>query len=486
MGNNISNNFIKFAENLRMLHSLSSLDIMIDILIESIKETWSFRYDESYLDIIFDKKKETLTFFINVLVIDNNKEIDNICEITFDKACQAHPTCKVGDRVLMPLENSELFTRTMINQIQRNITTRINTYHKNEEYNLFKEKIGTIMQGTIKKIIDRNIIVSLGKHNGILYKTEQVFKEQLQRGQKLYFYITDVQSNYTPKGYQIFLSRKDIKLVINLLEKILPEINDKIFIKGIARISGEKTMIALESLDDNINPVSMAIGYKGSIINELKRELLWERVDFILWDNNLREFITNCLKDIDIIDIVIDRLNSTIVIKVPRDQVNIAIGNKGINSRLISHILPERFEKISIINSDENIDTKNTLINELNIDKEIYDLLRDRGHPNVNSIYNISLGEFLKLFEDIDANLMEELHNRTLIYVKKEKEKYKELGGEDELFMYYNLEPTHCIFLVEKNIKNLNDLRQYNSEELQDLLASIMNKSDIIDLSLNM
>ncbi len=201
----------------------------------------------------------------------------------------------------------------------------------------FKDRVGDIISGTVRRFDRSDVLVDLGKYEALLPNRERVPTEEYQIGERIRCYVKAVEQG--PHGPEIILSRSDPRFVQKLFQLEVSEINDStIEIKGIAREPGFRTKLAVWTRDEKVDPVGACVGLRGQRVKNIVRELNNEKVDIIRWDSNVRNFITNALAPAKLKAFEIDEANKRVKITVSEDQLSLAIGKRGQNARLTSKL----------------------------------------------------------------------------------------------------------------------------------------------------
>src|SRR5215813_6423855 len=201
----------------------------------------------------------------------------------------------------------------------------------------FKDRVGDIISGTVRRFDRSDVLVDLGKYEALLPNRERVPTEEYQVGERIRCYVKAVEQG--PHGPEIILSRSDPRFVVKLFQLEVSEINDgTIEIKGIAREPGFRTKLAVWTRDEKVDPVGACVGLRGQRVKNIVRELNNEKVDIIRWDPNIRNFITNALNPAKLKTFEIDEAKRRVKIIVSEDQLSLAIGKSGQNARLTSKL----------------------------------------------------------------------------------------------------------------------------------------------------
>jgi len=243
---------------------------------------------------------------------------------------------KVEEEIDIALESKTDFGRIAAQTAKQVIMQRMREAEKEAVLEEYKEKEGEILSGIVQRIEGQNILINIGKTLGILTKPEQIPGEFYKAGQRLKVYLVEVEK--TPKGPKIFLSRAYPKLVSRLFELEVPEIAEgSIIIRSIAREPGSRTKIAVESIDENIDPIGAAVGQRGTRVQVIINELGGEKIDIVKYSEDPKEYIANALNPAKIVEIKILPKNKAVAI-VPEDQLSLAIGRNGQNVRLAAKL----------------------------------------------------------------------------------------------------------------------------------------------------
>ena len=256
--------------------------------------------------------------------------------IMLKDAKKINPEIKVEEEVDIALESKIEFGRIAAQTAKQVIMQRMREAEKEAVLEEYKEKEGEILSGIVQRIEGQNILINIGKTLGILTKPEQIPGEFYKAGQRLKVYLVEVEK--TPKGPKIFLSRAYPKLVSRLFELEVPEIAEgSIIIRSIAREPGSRTKIAVESIDENIDPIGAAVGQRGTRVQVIINELGGEKIDIVEYSEDPKEYIANALNPAKIVEIKILPKNKAVAI-VPEDQLSLAIGRNGQNVRLAAKL----------------------------------------------------------------------------------------------------------------------------------------------------
>ncbi len=271
-------------------------------------------------------------------VVDSEEEVkENEHQLTLDQAKKLDKKAVIGGEVVIPMPHEEEFGRIAAQTAKQVIIQRIREAEREMLFNEFKDKEHHIANANVQQIDGRNIIVSLGKANGFMYPSDQINNEKYYVGERLKVYVKEVAE--TARGPQILVSRSDEGLIRSLFELEVPEINaGTVEIKSIAREAGSRTKIAVIATEDKIDPVGSCVGQRGTRVQAVLDEIGEEKIDIVLWDENVEQFIANALSPAKVYDISISSKESKATVFVNKDNLSLAIGKAGQNVRLASKL----------------------------------------------------------------------------------------------------------------------------------------------------
>ena len=407
-------------------------------------------------------------------------------EVTLKDGVLIDRDAKIGDYIYDPLPPID-FGRVAAQSAKQVIVQRVKEADKARQYSEFKDKKGQIINGVVKRVEYGNVFLDLGKAEGYMRKDDTISRESFRPGDRTRVFITDVKEDLN--GPQIFVSRTCNEFMAALFTQEVPEIYDGIInIKSVARDPGSRAKIAVISKDKTIDPVGACVGMRGSRVQAIVNELQGEKIDIIPWSDDAASFIVNTLSPAEVTKVVLDEENRRVEVIVPDDQLSLAIGRKGQNVRLASHV--SQWE-ISILTEGAESERRQQevkketqiLIEALVIDDVIAHLLVSEGFKSIEAVAYVPIEE-LKSIEGFDENLADELKSRAIAYLdEKEEELEKErvaLGVSDELKNLEGLDPETIVLLGKNDIKTKNDLADLSSDEFLDIVGDkFENKSDI-------
>jgi len=361
---------------------------------------------------------------------------------------------KIGDQIFEDLPQID-FGRIAAQSAKQVISLRVKEAEKNRQYEDFIEKQGQILSGIIKRLEYGNVIMDLGKAEGVIKKDELIPKEL--------------------KGHQIFLSRAHPQFLAKLFFQEVPEIYEgTIEIKAVARDPGSRAKICVSSSESSIDPVGACVGMRGSRVQTIVNELHGEKIDIIKWTEDLPTLISESLSPADIQKVLIDKDNKRIDVILTEENLSKAIGRRGQNVRLASKLT--NYE-IDILTDQEDSDRRQAefkertenLVKSLEVDETLGQLLVSEGMQGIEEIAQSDPEDITKI-EGIDEGTANELINRSKENLVKEKEEISkrltELGMEDTLVNLKGITQGMLVLLGQRNIKKLIDFADLSSDEL--------------------
>lgn len=402
---------------------------------------------------------------------------DPINQISLQTAMLDYPDAKVGDLLeeeLPPLE----FGRIAAQSARQIIFQKVRDAERTRQYEEFKNRLGDVVNALVKRVEFGNVVVDLGKAEGVLRKDDLIPRESFRVGDRVRAVIHDLKPD--SRGPMVILSRTHPKFMAKLFEQEVPEIYDNIIeIKAIARDPGSRAKMAVYTADPNLDPVGSCVGMRGSRVQIIVNELQGEKVDIINWTNNPATFVVNALAPAEVSRVVIDEDQRRIDVVVAEDQLSLAIGRRGQNVRLASQLTGW---KIDIITEEDDVtrraqenEGKMTLFTEaLDIDEMFAQLLISEGFETIEEVAAIEIDEFLRI-EGIDEDTASELQARAKAYLENLeallKEKCDKLGVAEDMYGL-GLTQQMLVKLAEKEVKVREDLAELAGDELQEIIGA--------------
>lgn len=400
-------------------------------------------------------------------------EVDNTkTEISVVDARVRNPAAQAGDIIAETLPPIE-FSRIATQAAKQVIVQKVRDAERERHYEEYKDRIGEIVHGTVKRVEFGSVVVDFGRAEGVVRRDEMIPRESFRTGDRIRAYIYDVRRE--ARGPQIFLSRTHPQFMVRLFAQEVPEIYDGIIeIRAVARDPGSRAKIGVISKDSSIDPVGACVGMRGVRVQAVVQELQGERIDIIPWSPEPATFIVNALAPAEVSKIVLDEDTNRVEVVVPDDQLSLAIGRRGQNVRLGSQltgwqidILTEQEE--SERRQKEFADRTQLFVEALDVDETIAQLLASEGFANVEDVAYVAVHELSEI-EGFDDETAEELQGRALGHIDEKnaalETKRVELGVDNELAELEALAPAMLVAIGENDIKTTEDLAGCVSDDL--------------------
>ena len=451
--------------------------IVIAAMEDAIAKAARARYgSETDVHAEIDAKKGELRLSRHMLVVEQVENSAN--QISLEDARRANPGAQIGDTIadtLPPLE----YGRIAAQSAKQVIVQKVREAERDRQYDEYKDRIGDIVNGIVKRVEYGNVVVDLGRGEAIVRRDEMLPREVFRNGDRIRAYIYDVRREQ--RGPQIFLSRTHPQFMSKLFAQEVPEIYDGIIeIKAVARDPGSRAKIAVISRDSSIDPVGACVGMRGSRVQAVVGELQGEKIDIIPWSSDPATFVVNGLAPAEVSKVVMDEEQRRIEVVVPDDQLSLAIGRRGQNVRLASQltgwdidILTEAEE--SERRTEEFRTRSQMFIDALDIDDVIAHLLVTEGFGSLEEVAFVPVEELAEI-EGFDVDIAAELQDRARQALERRdheyEERYRALGVADDLVALEGLTPGMLVTLGENGIKTLDDFAGLAGDELVEMLAA--------------
>ena len=403
-------------------------------------------------------------------VVDNVENIST--EIALIDAKQRNPEAMIGDYIAEPLPPLD-FGRIAAQSAKQVIVQKVREAERDRQYDEFKDRIGEIVNGVVKRAEYGNVIVDLGRGEGIVRRDELIPRELFRTGDRIRAYVYDVRREQ--RGPQIFLSRTHPQFMAKLFAQEVPEIYDNVIeIKSVARDPGSRAKIAVISKDSSIDPVGACVGMRGSRVQAVVGELQGEKIDIIPWNPDAATFIVNALQPAEVAKVVLDEDAERIEVVVPDEQLSLAIGRRGQNVRLASQLTGWAIDIMTEQEESERrqkeFQERSTLfMDSLNVDEMVGQLLATEGFSSVEEVAYVELDEIAAI-EGFDSETAEEIQERARDFLAEQEAKLDEerraLGVADELRQIDGLTTAMLVALGKDDIKTIEDLAGCATDDL--------------------
>ncbi len=466
---------IQVAENVAREKLIDKEDVLL-AMEEAIQKAARSRYGtERDIRATINRNNGSIKIeqFTEVVEVIENEST----QMTLKEAERRDENLKLGDFFVQALPPID-FGRIAAQTAKQVISQKVRDAERQRQFLQFKDRVGEIILGTVKRVDNFSITLDIGKAEGVIRKDEMIPREQLKPGDRIRTFIIDVREEL--RGPQIFLSRACNDFLKALFTQEVPEIYDGIIeVKSVAREPGSRAKISVLSKDTTIDPVGACVGMRGSRVQAVVNELQGEKIEIIPWSEDDVNFIINSLAPAVPTKVVMDEEAGRMEVIVPDDQLSLAIGRRGQNVRLASDLTNWYIDVFTETEDSErrqeeiNQRTK-IFINALDVDDVIAHLMVAEGFINVDEIANSNLGDLASI-EGFDDDLANELILRAKKFIGEENQRIeddlKNLKVLDDLIKFDKLSKSNILTLAKNDIKSLDDLADLDSEELLNLLG---------------
>ncbi|GFE49313.1 transcription termination/antitermination protein NusA [Roseobacter cerasinus] len=438
--------------------------LVVEAMEESLARAAKSRYGaEMDIRVSIDRKTGKATF-TRVRTVVEDEELENYqAEFTVEQAKQYLDNPAVGDTFVEEVPPVEM-GRIAAQSAKQVILQKVREAERDRQYEEFKDRAGTIINGLVKREEYGNVIVDVGAGEAILRRNEKIGRESYRPNDRIRVYIKDVRREQ--RGPQIFLSRTAPEFMAELFKMEVPEIYDGIIeIKAVARDPGSRAKIAVISYDGSIDPVGACVGMRGSRVQAVVNELQGEKIDIIPWNEDQPTFLVNALQPAEVSKVVLDEEAGKIEVVVPEEQLSLAIGRRGQNVRLASQltaldidIMTEEQESARR-QAEFELRTK-LFVDNLDLDEFFAQLLVSEGFTNLEEVAYVELDELL-VIDGVDEDTANELQARARDVLEAQNkaalESARALGVEDSLVEFEGLTPQMIEALAKDDVKTLED-----------------------------
>lgn len=446
-------------------------EIVITAMEDAIQKAAKSRYGaETNINAEIDTKTGEIRLQRLLEVVDNLE--DSTTQIDIVTAQQQNPAATLGDFIGEPLPPLD-FGRIAAQSAKQVIVQKVREAERDRQFDEFKDRVGEIINGTVKRVEYGNVIVDLGRGEAILRRDELIPREAFRYGDRVRAYLQDVRREQ--RGPQIFLSRNAPEFMSKLFAQEVPEIYDGIIeIRHVARDPGSRAKIAVISNDSSIDPVGACVGMRGSRVQAVVNELQGEKIDIIPWNMDQATFIVNALQPAQVSKVVIDEDQNRIEVVVPDEQLSLAIGRRGQNVRLASQLTGW---DIDILTEEDESERRQKEFAErtglfaaaLDVDEVVAQLLASEGFASLEEIAYVELDE-IAFIEGFDDDTATELQSRAREHLEKrdrELDKTRStLGVEDALLQVPNMNVAMMVALGKGDIKTVEDFAGCVADDL--------------------
>ncbi len=457
-----------------------SKDSVLEAMEQAIQVAGRRKYGHEHdIRAEIDKKSGEIKLYRVRTVVETVE--NELTEMTLADAHKLDKTYEMGDQIrdlLPPID----FGRVAAQTAKQVVLQKVRDAERDKQFGEFKDKVGEIVSGTVKRVEYGNVIVDFGRTEAMIRRDELIPREVFRPGDRIRAYIHDVRREKT--GPQIFLSRTHADFIGRLFAQEVPEIYDGIIeIKAAARDPGSRAKIAVTSRDSSVNPVLSCVGVRGSRVQAVVNELQGEKIDIIEWSPDPATFVVNALSSAEVSKVVIDENKNRIEVVVPDDQLSLAIGRRGQNVRLASQLTGWSIDILTeAVESERRAEEFGTLsqlfVDALDVEEVIAHLLVTEGFTSIEEVAFIPVQD-LTTIEGFDDNVAQELHNRAQAWLEKiqaeNQGKLSDLGMDASLIDFAATNPAlkqdWLEALGKAKVLTLDDFADLSTAELLDIVT---------------
>ncbi len=435
------------------------------------------RYDEdSDIVVTIDRRTGDYITERRWLVVGDDQMAELGTQLTTEEAAEVNPDLKVGDVHTEVVDNVE-FGRIAAQTAKQVIVQKVREAERAQIVNEYRDRVGDLISGTVKKVTRDNIVVDLGGNaEGLLPREELVGREIFRMNDRVRAVLLDVRPD--ARGPQLYLSRACPQMLVELFKIEVPEISEEVIqLRGAARDPGSRAKIAVSTNDGRIDPVGACVGMRGSRVQAVSNELAGERIDIVLWNDNAAQFVINAMAPAEIESIVVDEDAGSMDVAVAEDNLAQAIGRGGQNVRLASELSGWEINVMSSVQwnekqAAETDDVKDVFISALDIDENVADVLIEEGFTSLEEVAYVPLEEFLAI-DGFDQETAEELRSRAKdALLTQALASDEQMGGAkpaEDLLTMEGMEADLAFEFAGRGIITMEDLAEQSVDDISDI-----------------
>ena len=454
-------------------------EVIIEAIEAALVTATKKRYnDDVAISVSIDRETGDYTTFRywNIFADDSSEIEEEITQLTLSEAKERDPDAVVGGRIEEPVE-SVTFGRIAAQAAKQVIMQKVREAERAQVVEQYKDRIGELITGVVKRVERGNAILDLGGNAEALVSREDMIpREAVRTGDRLRGYLQDVRSEQ--RGAQLFISRTAPELLIELFKIEVPEVGEGLIdILGAARDPGSRAKIAVNSNDERIDPVGACVGMRGSRVQSVSNELGGERIDIILWDENPAQFVINAMSPAEVESIVVDGDAHSMDLAVAEEHLSQAIGRGGQNVRLASQLTGWELNIMTEAQAEEKSEAegevlKSIFMEHLDVDEEIALIFVQEGFSSIEEVAYVPTKELLAI-EEFDEDMVNELRDRARdVLLTREiatEEKIGDAKPAADLLAMEGVDEALALLLASNGIITQEDLAEQAVDELLDI-----------------
>jgi len=487
----IREEMLQVANNVAQEKSIDK-DSVFGAMEQALEKAARVKYGmERDIRVSIDRETGDIKLNSYLEVVEEFTEEEQARQILLSEAKKIKTKVVLGDFIIDELPPIEL-GRVAAQNAKGVIIQKVREADKSRQYEEYKDKVGEIAIGIVKRVEFGNLIIDLGKSEAIIKREELIPRETFKNGDRVRAYIYEVKDDF--KGYQVFLSRTHPQFLAKLFSQEVPEIFDGIIIvKSVARDPGSRAKISVYTEDSTIDPVGACVGMRGSRVQAVVNELQGEKIDIVTWSENAATFLANALAPAEVSKIFLYEEKNKVEVVIPDDQLSLAIGRKGQNVKLASNLTNL---EIDILTEEEETERRQeefkektlVLAESLDVEDVIAQLLVTEGYVSIESIALENV-ENIEKIEGFDDDLAKEIILRANNHLKEKDEENKKIIDEkisdEDLKNLEGINNNMLALLAKNNILTLNDFADLATFELIDKEEGIFKSLDLDEDKIN-
>lgn len=467
MSAGVSANRLEILQIAKAVAEEKSIDqrIVIEAMQEAIEKAAKAKYGQEHdIRAKIDPVTGEQTLWRVQTVADDETFEDEAKQLRLSEAKKIDATLVPGSELKEELPPFD-FGRVAAQTAKQVITQKVRDAERERQYNEYKDRVGEIVSGIVKRVEYGHVIVDLGRAEGIIRRNDGIPRENFQPNDRVRAYLYKVSREV--KGPQIFLSRAAPDFMKKLFAQEVPEVYEGVIqIKACARDPGSRAKIGVISNDSSIDPVGACVGMRGARVQAVVGELSGEKIDIIPWSFDAATFIVNGLQPAEVSKVVLDEDERRVEVVVADDQFPLAIGRRGQNVRLASQLTGWQIDLITESADSERFQKEfqertELFMKALDADETLAQLLASEGFESVEEIAFVASDDFITI-EGFDKDVAEELQERAREYLDRvaaeNDAKRKELGVTDEVMELEGVTPSFAVKLGEQGVKTVEDV----------------------------
>jgi N utilization substance protein A len=453
-----------------------SEDIIFEAIELALATAAKKRYDEEAdVEVTIDRESGNYVTHRRWLVVPDTELALLGTQFTTEEAAEVDPNLKPGDVHVEVIENVD-FGRIAAQTAKQVIVQRVRDAERAQIVDMYRNRVGELLAGIVKKVTRDNIIVDLGNNaEGLLPRGELVGRETFRINDRVRAILSEI--NTESRGPQLILSRACREMLVELFKIEVPEISEGVIqIRAAARDPGSRAKIAVKTGDQRIDPVGACVGMRGSRVQAVSNELDNERVDIILWDDNPAQLVINAMSPAEVESIVVDEDSNTMEVAVAEDNLAQAIGRGGQNVRLASDLTGWTINVMSVDEAAdkqeaEAVEVVETFMNALDVDEDVAVVLVEEGFTTLEEVAYVPLEEMMGI-EGFDEEISEELRARAkdaLLTLAIASEEQLDVEPAEDLLTMDGMERHLAFILASRGIVTMEDLAEQGVDDILDV-----------------